>query len=371
LHFSADIAKTDSKRKIAKIEEIAELVNASAEGGSKEMDQKDDQIVNQETVLQPEAPIVPVEPTDVELVSAAAAQEVPAAEIPVIVASEVTATEVPVEPVLASVEEHEVEDAEVIENSEFETLEVAKVMTTDQRNALQDSDFAVVKTVKNKKTGEPRKIRMYPMNDEAHVRNALARINQDAGKKGLEALGISVEETKTKIEAKAKEMGIEVAEVKPTAKKPLSQEEMDQMEMDLCKTKEKNKKLKNLFKAACKKAKCLKKAEKLEKASEDKIATVQTENETLKEKILLLETSAVKVLERKNALGDFGKDLSDKDILDDDKFEVAKVKKENAELKSKLVTASAHVTAKAEVKRSDDELAQIAKAIDAKAYPKK
>jgi transposase-like protein len=384
LHFTADISKMDSKRKIAKIEEIAELNKASAEGGSKEMDQTNEQNQNPADVQVPVVPVAAVtEAQTVEQpVAAAPAQEAPAAEKPADApvetvvakpAEEVPAVEaVPAEPVKASVEEQEVEDAEAIEVSEFENLEVAKVMTTDQRNALPDSDFAVVKVVKNKKTGDNRKIRMYPLNDEAHVRNALARVNQDAGKKGLEALGISVEDVKKKIEAKAKSIGIEVADVQPPVAKPaMTQEEIDQMEMELCDAKKKNKKLKALFKAACKRAKSLKAASKLEKASLDEMAVVKTENSALKEKIQVLETSAVKIIERKNALGEYGKDLSDKDILDDDKFEVARVKKENVELKSKLVTASAQVSVKTEAKRSDDELARIAKEIDLKRVPKK
>jgi len=179
-------------------------------------------------------------------------------------------------------------------------------------------------------------------------------------------------EVVTEVEAKpvelvaASEVVLEVAEVKPMK----TQEEIDEMEKELCKAVLKNKKLKSYFKAACKKAKSLKTSAKLNKASEDEIVSVKSENDDLKAKIQLLETSAIKIIERKNMLGEFGKDLSEKDIMDDDKFEVAKVKKENELLKSKLETASATITVKS-VRRSDGEIAQIAKSIDEKAFPKK
>jgi hypothetical protein len=51
-------------------------------------------------------------------------------------------------------------------------IEEAKKLTTDQRNALPDSDFALIQEKDGKK------IRRFPINDEAHVRNALARLPQ-------------------------------------------------------------------------------------------------------------------------------------------------------------------------------------------------
>jgi hypothetical protein len=51
-------------------------------------------------------------------------------------------------------------------------IEEAKKLTTEQRNALPDSDFALIQEKDGKK------IRRFPINDEAHVRNALARLPQ-------------------------------------------------------------------------------------------------------------------------------------------------------------------------------------------------
>lgn len=52
-------------------------------------------------------------------------------------------------------------------------------MSTEERNKLSDSEFAYVKEVKNERTGKPRTIRRFPIHDEAHRKNAWARINQE------------------------------------------------------------------------------------------------------------------------------------------------------------------------------------------------
>ena len=77
-------------------------------------------------------------------------------------------------------------------------IEEAKKLTTEQRNALPDSDFALIQEKDGKK------IRRFPINDEAHVRNALARLPQ--------AKDITEEERKSalaKILKKAKELNME------------------------------------------------------------------------------------------------------------------------------------------------------------------
>ena len=95
-------------------------------------------------------------------------------------------------------------------------------------------------------------------------------------------------------------------------------------------------------------------------------ASIAKENESLKEKIKILETAAVKLIERRNALGEFGKDLSDKDIIDDDKFEVAKIKAENKALKHELNTSSSHLAETSSL-RGDNEMKELQAKIKAKA----
>jgi hypothetical protein len=88
------------------------------------------------------------------------------------------------------------------------TLEEGKKLTYEQKQNIADEDFAVVITVKNKVTGEPRKIRKYPIQDEAHVRNALARLGQEAPKAELKKLGISVDSVIQKVLARARKLGM-------------------------------------------------------------------------------------------------------------------------------------------------------------------
>ena len=70
-------------------------------------------------------------------------------------------------------------------------------------NNISDADFAVVINVKNKITGKPRKIRMFPIKDENHVRNALARLPQAT--ETLTKLGVSPATVRAKILKRAKE----------------------------------------------------------------------------------------------------------------------------------------------------------------------
>lgn len=106
--------------------------------------------------------------------------------------------------------------------------------------------------------------------------------------------------------------------------------------------------------------------ETTKQGSDTDLAKANAEIQALKEKNSLLETAAVKLIERRNTLGEFGKDLSDKDILDDDKFEVAKIKAENKALKHELNTSSAHLAETSNV-RGEDETKNLAAKIKAQA----
>jgi len=100
------------------------------------------------------------------------------------------------------------EEEITLAEDEYVSIEDAKKLTYEQKKGLPDSDYAVVITVKNKVTGEPRKIRMFVINDEAHVRNALARLAQTAVQETLKKLGVSIEEVKNKILKRAKELNM-------------------------------------------------------------------------------------------------------------------------------------------------------------------
>jgi len=108
---------------------------------------------------------------------------------------------------IPAVEQDVINDIDNMNDYEDNITEADK-MSHETRKNLPDSDFAVVVTVKNKITGEPRKIRKFPINDAAHVRNALARLAQPKAQETLKKLGVSVEEVKSKILRRAKELNM-------------------------------------------------------------------------------------------------------------------------------------------------------------------
>ena len=106
----------------------------------------------------------------------------------------------------------EIHDIKKDEKFDKKKLKAAK-MTSKQKNDLPDSDFAYIEPG-GKKDDEgkttPRSLRHLPINDAAHVRNALARLDQT---------DISPEAKKTalkKIKAAAKKFGIKVSEASAT-----------------------------------------------------------------------------------------------------------------------------------------------------------
>lgn len=74
-------------------------------------------------------------------------------------------------------------------------------------------------------------------------------------------------------------------------------------------------------------------ATKLYKASKDQIESTKAECDA---KVEMYMANAQKLIERKNQLGDFGKDMTDEQIFSDKDFELACMKKEVAELRAKL-----------------------------------
>jgi len=197
------------------------------------------------------------------------------------------------------------EDQELIDELEGESVEEAAKLSSKQRNSLSDSDFAVVVTKNGKK------IRMFPIHDAPHVRNALARIAQPGPQATLRKLGVSVESVKQKIARKAKQFNIQ------TGAKTEMDEQID----------------------ALKKQVEAKDAELAELKKSLELKT--TEAAQLKERVDLFEKAEKdkKLAERKDVLGEFAKDLSDEQLLSDGEFANAKLRKENADLKKQLDSA--------------------------------
>jgi len=187
----------------------------------------------------------------------------------------------------------------------------AKKLTYQERKGISDKMFAVVVKVKNKKTGKMRKIRMFPIHDEAHVRNALARLGQPKPKATLKRLGVSVESVRRKILRRARQL-----------------------------------KMKSLLER--------------HKAGINKLAKELIE---AKKKIKLYAEKAQEILKRRAELGDY--EISDEDILNDDKFSKAKVEMENASLRAKLETGTDVVGSK---KKDDDYYKKMHDQIDKDAF---
>jgi len=230
------------------------------------------------------------------------------------------------------VDNFEALDKSIYSEYEKASEKVSKRLTYKERQSLSDNDFAVVVKVKDKKTGKVRKIRKYPIHDKAHVRNALARIAQKEAKEALKKLGVSVEKVKAKIEAKAKKLGIETSEKKVKASKKESPYKSSKtLRKAVSRIKEAEKQVEEIKKASDKKSNNYKEA----------IRNFADKVKKLEGKVKLYESNAKKIVERRQELGDeYSKDLTDKDILNDDKFDRAKTEKENLMLKAKLNKSS-------------------------------
>ena len=219
-----------------------------------------------------------------------------------------------------------------------EDLETSAKLTYQQKKNIPDNLFAVVVKVKNKKTGKMRKIRMFPIQDEAHVRNALARLGQDKVKATLAKLGVSVDKVENKILKRAKEL--KMTDLLKKHQTKASKEDIEKYVSKKFVEAEKD-----LLKSGIKKlASNVVELKKKITEKDVEIASVKKDLENkdkelneAKKKIDFYKENAVKIVERKTELGEFAKDLSDEDLLDDIKFENASLKKDLASRNDKDV----------------------------------
>ena len=236
-------------------------------------------------------------------------------------------------------------EGEDLVDEDLDILEDAKKLSYKDRQNIKDDLFAVVKDVKNKITGKPRKIRMFPIADPAHVRNALARLPQAT--ETLKKLGISPESVKTKILKRARELKmtdllkrhvkgglLEVEELLRKYNKADVGElikmiddaisSVNSKEQELATLKTSLEDAKKASETAINEAK-----QKTEKAEAD----AKTAKEALDAKLATERASLIKA-RREELTEEYAKDLKDEDILDDTKFELAKTKKELALVKA-------------------------------------
>lgn len=196
----------------------------------------------------------------------------------------------------------------------------------------------------------------FPINDANQARNALARVAQyDAVPSWYDG---TLEELKKKVRSAVARAypSIKVTKSTKTLRKAVKKIR------DLAKANlEKDEKTKALTSA-------VKKAASLVISLREEMKKIKKESE---EKIKLYETEAKTIIRRRNELGEeYSKDLSDKDILNNDKFERAKLQKENDMLKAATEDTSDIVGAKVDSHYSEDELGKASEEIDKKAFGK-
>jgi len=247
-----------------------------------------------------------------------------------------------------------------------------------ERTKLSDNDFAVIKKIKCETSGKRRKVRIFPLNDSTHVRIALARLEEDNVKDTFDQLGISYKKIMQKILNKAKELKMD------ELLKKYEQSTVDEQSTlfsdvlkEMASLKVKIKELTDAQESA------KTEAETATSKKDEEIATLKTEIEEITTKANEATTELdrrdaeikeAELAKRKEALGDSAGGMEDIDILDDVKYELALLKKENVELKE----AAAKNTTKPNVtlskgstdKGSVDPAIAVGKRVIEKAYGK-
>jgi len=248
------------------------------------------------------------------------------------------------------------EEIEVIDVDDdfFESFTSDKEIN-EASKSLSDDKFAVVTVVKSKKTSKKRKLRMLPINDRANVKVALSTL--PSATKTLNKLGISTRIIKARILKQAKKLGM---------KDILKQHKANVNKI---------KKYERAISRLVSKVSELKTAKKLEissitaeadKSKQDEIAKI---NKEANEKIEFYQANAQIIVSRRLELGEeYSQSLSDKDIVNDDKFAKAKLEKENASYRAQAESTSDDVGVKSALDRDDSFYATKRAEIDKKAF---
>ena len=192
----------------------------------------------------------------------------------------------------------------------------AKKLSSKDVNNLPDSDFAYI-SPGGKKDSEgkttPRSLRHLPIPDAAHVRNALARLNQ------TDIPPSAKKEALAKIKRKAKELGVQVSKSDAASDKSkqekLEKEEyrQDKKEMDSESLKERLKHHQDAVKSLEKEIKSLKK-DKKEDAKD-----VKKESEAASEKQKAAKEKFLEMINKKKGGDKKDSDKKDSDKKSDDK----------------------------------------------------
>ncbi len=240
----------------------------------------------------------------------------------------------------------EVEDVEAIKKQiEGDNLDVAKTSN------LPRSLFAVVTTVKDKKTETPKLVTIFPMYSRNSIRDALVRLKDKSVDTALKGLGVNIESIKTKLVRRGKEL--KLASLLKRYKKAVGKHKD--------KLRKKRKKIKEIKQYASEKEAILKagvrkivkkhlelkkELEEAKKQAEQKVEAQKqkTIKETVKvtkeleNKVEFYKENAKKIVDRQLIIGK--ETLSDEDIINDDKFEKVNLQLELAKIKSNDNTAT-------------------------------
>ena len=213
----------------------------------------------------------------------------------------------------------------------------------DERTKLHDSQFAVIKKIKCETSGKRRKVRMFPLNNSTHVRIALARLEEDNVKDTFKKLGISYDKTMKRILNKAKEL--DMKDILKKYEESTVEEQASLFSEVLKQVEELTSQVKELTEAQ-EAAKT--EMEAAQTSKDEEVASLKAQIEEITAKANEAQTeldrrdaeiTEAKLAERKESLGDTAEGMEDADILDDVKYELALLKKENAELKEAAAQA--------------------------------
>jgi hypothetical protein len=225
-----------------------------------------------------------------------------------------------------------------LEGSDFvdedgKVIEKAKKLSYKERQELSDEHFAIATFVTSKKDKTKKKVRVYPIQDECNIKNALSRLNKAS--ETLKKLEVSADEVIKKILNRAKELkmtdllkrhqegGTEVNELLAKYNKASAEELIKFIDEVSASVTAKDTELASLKKEVeDSKLKIENSNLELEKVkNEAKIVKDQLDAKITAEKAAIVESR------RKDLDEEFNKAMTDDDIMNDLKFENAKLKK--------------------------------------------
>lgn len=221
---------------------------------------------------------------------------------------------------------NDIEGSELID--ETNTIVEAKKLSHKERQKIEDDMFAAVVEKDGKK------YRMFPITDESHVKNALARLSQ--AKESLVKLGLSEEIMIARILKRAEELnmtdltkrhakgGMEVDELLKKYNKATVEELISMFDETVASVATRDAEIAELKKTIEEAALKVENAKiELEKVTVE-AATAKAE---LDKRVTAEKAAFIKA--RRDDLGEvFAKDMTDEDLSNDLKFENAKLKKE-------------------------------------------